>query len=93
MHPDAAALIREKGGRVYVWIDGAGMKHVHPHPPHHIVAWNELPGSDVDLFVDPEIEPPPKWVIVLHHLPYRHIDALWNGEVPSSPLVAGGPVW
>jgi hypothetical protein len=74
-----------------VWIDGAGMKHVHPHPPHHAVSWSELHAGKVGLFVDASIQPPPKWVIILHHLPYRHIDALWNGEVPRTPL--SGPVW
>jgi hypothetical protein len=78
-------LILEKGGKLYIWIDGAGMKHVHPHPPGHEVAWSELSGSGIEVFVDPGIDPPPTWVIVLHHVPYRHVDALWDGDVPGVP--------
>jgi hypothetical protein len=70
------------------------MKHVHPHPPHHEVHWTELHGSGIVLFVDPEIDPPSSWVIVLRHLPHRHVDALWDGEVPSLPGIGGAAgVW
>jgi hypothetical protein len=24
---------------------------------------------------------PEKWLVILHHIPYRHIQALWNGEM------------
>ena len=85
IHPDAAEVIREKGGNVYVWADSAGVKHVHPHPPHHEVEWMTLHADGIDFYVDKSIDPPPKWVVVLHHLPYRHVDALWNGEVPGMP--------
>jgi hypothetical protein len=87
VHPDAAELIREKGGSVYVWADGAGMKHVHPHPPEHAVAWDNFQVAGISVFIDRTIDPPGKWVVVLHHLPFRHVDALWNGRVGPNALV------
>ena len=88
IHPDAAALVREKGGCVYISVDGAGMEHVHLHPPHSHkqgVDWQELDADGVHVFVDPGIESPSKWVLVLHHVPYRHIQALWDGtEIETS---------
>jgi len=60
------------------------MEHVHCHPPHHGEAsleWNEFDVDGVRVFVDPKIDSPEKWVIVLHHLPYRHLQVLWNGEM------------
>jgi len=88
--PDAAALINEKGGRLYVWIDSAGMKHVHTHPPHHEVTWSELRESGIELFVDDTIEAPPIWVIRFHRLPFHHIEVLWDGVVPNLPWIIGG---
>ena len=32
--PEAVAFIAEHGGRLYVYADGAGMKHVKTAPPH-----------------------------------------------------------
>lgn len=83
IHPDAAELIREKGGAVYVSVDGAGMEHVHFQPPHgrDDTTWNELDAEGIRVFVDPGIEPPDKWLVILHHIPYRHVQALWNGEM------------
>ena len=92
IHPDAADLIREKGGVLYVCADGAGMEHVHFHPPHwrsDVIDWPELDGDGVRVFVDPRIDPPEKWLVVLHHVPYRHVQALWNGETLETGPTGG----
>jgi hypothetical protein len=49
-------------------------------------AWTTLHADGILFCVDATIDPPDKWVVVLHHLPYRHVDALWNGEVPGVAL-------
>ena len=92
VHPDAAELIREKGGSVYVWADSAGMKHVHPHAPGHTIAWDNFQAEGVSIFIDRTIDTPGKWVIVLHHLPFRHVDALWDGKVGMTPVI-GSNFW
>jgi hypothetical protein len=84
---NAAARIREQGGVLYVWMDDTGMKHVRHRPPPGRAAgdWSELEADGLRVFVDPTIDPPRKWVIVLHHFPYGHVDALHNGRVPATP--------
>lgn len=92
IHPDAAELIREKGGTLYLGADGAGMEHVHFHPPHgrgDVDTWTELTADGIRVLVDPGIEPPDVWLIVLHHLPYRHLQALWNGEELETTWTGG----
>jgi hypothetical protein len=92
IHPDAVDLIREKGGTVYLGADGAGMEHIHFRPPHgrdDVGGWTELEADGVRVFVDPGIEPPDRWVIILHHLPYRHLQALWNGEELETTWAGG----
>jgi hypothetical protein len=86
VRPDAAEFIRDEGGCVYVWLDGAEMRHVRRHPPHHVVNWSEFQTGKVRLFVDPGIPEPSKWVVVLHHLPYPHLDVLPDGKPPHTPF-------
>jgi hypothetical protein len=93
IRPEAAALIREHGGCAYVWADSAGMKHGRLRPPRgrSSQVWTELQADGLRVFVDPGISPPAKWVIVLRHLPHRHIDALYNGYTPG--IVRGVMSW
>jgi hypothetical protein len=35
-----------------------------------------------ELNVDASIVEAPRWKIVLRHLPFKHVDALWNGSEP-----------
>jgi hypothetical protein len=83
---DAAVEIRGHGGYVYVWADGAGVKHVRYQPPKDADAkeWTRLDADGVRVFVDQGIQPPEKWVIALRHVPYRHVTALYNGYVPGA---------
>ena len=92
VRPDAAKLIREKGGRLYVWIDGAGMKHVGQHAPRTAGDrdWSEYETDGVYLFVDKAIYPPGSWVVVFHRLPRRRVDALYDGSVPAAIQVGMG---
>jgi len=92
IHPAAAQLIREKGGTLYISVDGAGMEHVHFHPPHwrsDAMTWNELDADGIRVFVDPGIASPDKWLVILHHIPYRHVQALWNGEMLTTGRSGG----
>src|SRR4051812_16924473 len=82
---DAAAFILHRGGRVYLWSDGAGMKRVRLHPPERVVPWREILVGDVVLLVDPAIAPGDEWVIVLRRFPRRHVDVLWGGGEGYTP--------
>ncbi|MDQ1382157.1 MAG: hypothetical protein QOJ71_2876 [Actinomycetota bacterium] len=93
IHPGAVELIRDQGGCLYIWIDGAGMKHVRHQPPSRTEKdWFEFEVEGVRLFVDEAIDPPQKWVVVIHHLPWRHVDALYNGDIPGAGSV-GMTAW
>jgi hypothetical protein len=86
VHADAASEISDQGGRLYVWADGAGMKHVRYHPSEKVaeIEWMQLTADGIQVFVDPGIRPPAKWVIALRHIPHRHVAALYNGFVPGA---------
>jgi hypothetical protein len=42
--PNAAAFIRRRGGQLYIWIDGAGVKHVRTRPPRRPVDFRSVAG-------------------------------------------------
>ena len=81
---DVREFIVEHGGNVYVWADDAGLKHVHLEPPRHDVEFESLQGDGFVLHQDPGIaEPPDEWKLILRHIPYKHVDALWEGWEPG----------
>ena len=82
---DAVEEIARHGGCLYVWADGAGMKHTGYQPSKSAAAkeWVQLDAAGVRVCVDGGIPPPTTWVIALRHVPYRHVTAIYNGYVPS----------
>lgn len=84
--PEAAAEVDRHGGSLYVWADGAGMKHTGYQPPRRGATreWTRLAAVGIEVFVDQGILAPAKWSIALRHVPYRHVTALYNGYVPGA---------
>ncbi len=85
--PDAVALVRRKGGRIFLWIDGAGVKHISTHPPRRRVVFDVLQAEEFALHVDREIAAPEVWTVVRRRLSLVGVDVLWNGE--KGPAVEG----
>jgi hypothetical protein len=94
--PDAAQFIAEHGGRVWVYADGAGMKHVKTHVPHDLsLQFEQIDGDGFQLLVESDLMQPETWNVVLHHFPHRHVDVLWDGHQPGPTSFApgGSPGW
>jgi hypothetical protein len=80
----------EHGGEIYVWASEAGLKHVSEQAPDHQADWRRLPGQGFTLLVDDAtIEEPDEWVVVLRHIPHKHLDVLWDGWEPGVSGPAG----
>jgi hypothetical protein len=76
--PRVADFVRERGGRLFVWLGESGIEHetTQPNPGIDFV---EIPGESFTLFVDRSIEQPDTWRLVFHRFPIPHVRALWNG--------------
>jgi hypothetical protein len=84
---EAVAFIAEHGGRLYVYADKAGMKHVKTEPPRDSsIGFNQIEADGFLLYVEDDIDPPHTWKVKFHHLPYHHVDVLWDGYQPSDSL-------
>jgi hypothetical protein len=57
---DAIDFIRDHGGRLFVWVDAAGLKHVRPHPPAGVVEFVQVPCTAFELNVDASIVEAPR---------------------------------
>ncbi|MDP9285726.1 MAG: hypothetical protein M3P41_12375 [Actinomycetota bacterium] len=82
---DVVDFISDHGGEVFVWADGAGLKHVRVERPDNDVNFLSIPAEGFRLLVDSEIDPPTEWKIVLRHFPHGHVDALYDGVSPGDP--------
>jgi hypothetical protein len=69
------AALNGRGGKLFIWLDGAGMMHVRPSRPRSPVSFDTIETDAVVLHVDPEIKPPHRWVIVYSRLPWPHFVA------------------
>jgi hypothetical protein len=87
--PDAAAFIRQRGGRLYIWIDGAGVKRVRVRPPRSKIEFCTVAANGFELLHDVRIDRPSLWAISLKRFPLRHIEALYNGEEPYYWIATG----
>jgi hypothetical protein len=83
--PEAISFIAEHGGRLYVYADKAGMKHVKTEPPHDpSIRFEQIEADGFLMYVEDDIDPPHTWTVKFHHLPYHHLDVLWDGHQPGS---------
>ena len=92
--PEAVAFIVEHAGRVFVWANNAGMRHVKLHPPAEPVEFKQLPCDGFEFNVATDIADPVFWKVVLRHLPHRHVDALFDGDQPylAGPMGTDGRI-
>jgi hypothetical protein len=91
--PEAVAFIAEHGGRLYVYADAAGLKHVKTETPDDpSIQFEQVPADGFAMFVETDIVQPETWNVKFHHLPYHHVDVLWDGHQPglSQGVIYGG---
>jgi hypothetical protein len=82
--PEAVAFIAEHGGRLYIYTDGAGMKHVKTEPPHNAsLRFEHVEADGFLMYVQDDLAQPDTWNVKFRHLPYHHIDVLWDGDQPG----------
>jgi hypothetical protein len=87
--PEAVLFIVEHGGRLYVYADKAGMKHVKTEPPHDpSIRFEQIEADGFLMYVEDDLNPPGVWNVKFHHLPYHHVDVLWDGRQPGRADVA-----
>jgi hypothetical protein len=80
----AVSFIAKHGGRLYVFADKAEMKHVRTHPPHDpSIRFAEIEADGFVMYVEDDIVGPGSWNVKFHHLPYHHVDVLWDGQQPG----------
>ncbi len=86
---EAVSFIAEHGGRLYVYADAAGLKHVKTNPPDDFsLKFEEIEADGFLMFVEADIVHPEVWDVKFHHLPYHHVDVLWDGVQPGGPATA-----
>jgi hypothetical protein len=84
--PDAVSFIAERGGRLYVYADKAGMKHVKTEPPHDpSIRFEQIEADGFLTYVEDDITRPKTWNVKFHHVPYHRVDVLWDGHQPGPP--------
>ena len=88
---EALSFIAENGGRLYVYADAAGLKHVKTKPPDDVsLQFEEVEADGFLMYVEADIVRPEVWDVKFHHLPYHHVDVLWDGDQPGGPATAYG---
>jgi hypothetical protein len=88
---DAISFLCKRGGRLYVWLSGAGIEH-ETTAPRHGIGFHRTPAERFELYVDEAIEPASLWRVVFHRFPKAHVRALLNGGA-YSPSGARLPSW
>jgi hypothetical protein len=91
--PEAVAFIAERGGRLYVWADAHDLKQVKTEPPDdHSIQFEQIEADGFELYVAADIAHPKTWDVKFHHVPFHHVDVLWDGHQPGPTFVSiAGP--
>jgi hypothetical protein len=90
--PEAVSFITERGGRLYVFVDASDLKHVKTEPPDDpSIRFEQIEADGFQLFVEADLERPETWNVKFHHVPYQHVDVLWDGRQPGPSFLPGIP--
>jgi hypothetical protein len=86
--PKAVSLIKAHGGRLYVYADAAGQKHVQTEAPNDSsIRFRQIEADGFVLNVDEGIKHPELWSVTLSRIPHHHLDVAWDGH-PENPHLA-----
>lgn len=84
--PDAAAVIRQRGGQLWIWPSPYKAAYATTEPPGDTHEWTDYRQAGFVVHVDDAIVPPHRWVVDLPTDKSRFLDARWNGEDPHGAL-------
>lgn len=57
------------------------MKHVKTEAPDDLsLRFGEVEADGFLMYIEDDIVRPETWNVKLHHLPYHHVDVLWDGH-------------
>jgi hypothetical protein len=79
----AVRFLGTRGGRAYVWADGAGLLRTTVRPPSGVLAFVRHPAEGFELYQDAGIPTPPLWKLRRRLFP-PGVVALWNGSQGSA---------
>jgi hypothetical protein len=82
---EAVSYIAARGGRLYLYADASGLKHVKTQPPSDpAIHFKQIAAVSFLFYVDDDIEEPAIWDVKFRRLPYPHVDVLWDGHQPGA---------
>jgi hypothetical protein len=82
--PEAVSFIAERGGRLYVYADAGGLKHVKTAAPDDpSITFTEVQADGFVMCVEEDIVQPDIWEVRFRRFPFHHVDVLWDGHQPG----------
>jgi hypothetical protein len=79
--PKAVSLIAAHGGRLYVYADGSGQKHVQTEAPNDpSIRFTQIEADGFEMYVQEGIKHPEVWDVTFSRMPYHHVDVVWEGH-------------
>jgi hypothetical protein len=82
--PEAVSFIAKHGGSLYVYADASGLKHIKTEAPDDpSIQFKQVAADGFLMYVESDIVHPNVWNVKFHHLPYHHVDVLWDGRQPG----------
>ena len=79
--PKAVSLIKAHGGRLYVYTDESGQKHVQTEAPNDpSFRFRQIEADGFLMYVQEGIKHPELWSVTFSHVPYHHLDVAWDGH-------------
>jgi len=86
--PKAVSLIKAHGGRLYVYADESGQKHVQTEAPNDpSIRFKEIEGDGFLMYVQESLKHPELWSVTFSRIPYHRLDVVWDAH-PAHPQLA-----
>ena len=83
--PNAVSFIAERGGFLYVYTVGDGLKQVRTEPPgDSSIRFDQIEAEGFVMYVEDALGRPDTWNVKFHRWPYPHVDVLWDGHQPGA---------
>jgi hypothetical protein len=95
--PEAVSFIATHGGRLYVYADASGRKHVETKAPENLsLRFESVKADGFLMHVQVGIEHPDAWRVKLRQVPHHRLEVLWDDhpehrQVKRALCVVGRP--
>ena len=78
MSAATAQALRDEGGTLYVWADGAGLPRTRTSPPTAPTDFATFNGDGWAVHIERAIKPPLRWAIKRKRFPWPRFVAVYN---------------